>query len=101
MVRSEAFQKIFDTCLAHGVLGVGDELLLVKALHGVRDGRSDLIEALEILNVVAVGDGTFEMRGSERVSGVVSSSSAPISQAVVRPLRDRSTQPFNAERDSF
>jgi hypothetical protein len=66
--RSEAFQKIFDTCLAHGVLGPGDELLLVKALGLVRDGKSDLIEALEILNVVAVGDGTFEMRGSERVA---------------------------------
>ena len=82
VVRSEAFQKIFDTCLAHGVLGPGDELLLVKALHGVRDGRSDLIEALEILNVVAVGDGTFEMRGSERVSVKMKSWDADLPVAV-------------------
>ena len=84
--RSEAFQKIFDTCLAHGVLGPGDELVLVSALDLVRNGKSDLIQALEILNVVDGGDGVFEMRGSERVATKVKS--WPADLPIAKELRD-------------
>ena len=84
--RSEAFQKIFDTCLAHGTLGSGDEEILRAALYNLSRSHSDLIEALEILNVVAVGDGTFEMRGSERVA--IKVKSWPADLPVAEELRN-------------
>jgi len=80
--RSEAFQRIFDTCLAHGTLESGDEELLRAALYNLSRGHSDLIQALEIMNVVAVGDGTFEMRGSERVAVKMKSWDADLPVAV-------------------
>ncbi len=81
-VRSRAFQQIFDACLAHGVLGHGDELLLVGALGLVRDGKSDLIEALEISNVVPLGDGVFRVRGNPRACEKLESWAADLPAAV-------------------
>ena len=66
VTRSEAFWKIFDACRAHGVLGSGDEELLVGALHNLKRGVTDLIEALEISNVVPLGGGVFKVRGNPR-----------------------------------
>uniref|UniRef100_A0A7S4E4A6 Uncharacterized protein n=1 Tax=Pelagomonas calceolata TaxID=35677 RepID=A0A7S4E4A6_9STRA len=66
VVRSRAFQEIFDACRAHGVLGSGDEELLVGALHNLKRGVTDLIEALEISNVVPLGGGVFKVRGNPR-----------------------------------
>ena len=84
--RSAAFQRIFDACRAHGVLGPGDELLLVSALGLVRDGKSDLIEALEISNVVPLGDGEFQVRGNPRAFEKLKSWPADLPAA--RALRD-------------
>ena len=81
-VRSRAFQEIFDACRAHGVLGPGDEELLVKALNAVRRGESDLIEALEISNVVPLGGGVFKVRGNPRACEKLKSWPADLPAAV-------------------
>jgi hypothetical protein len=89
--RSEAFWKIFDACLAHGVLGAGDEELLVDALRNVRDGTTDLIEALEISNVVPLGNGVFRVRGNPRAFLKLKSWPADLPAAVA--LRDALAPP--------
>ena len=89
--RSEAFWKIFDACRAHGVLGAGDEELLVGALKNLRDGVTDLIEALEISNVVPLGDGVFQVRGNPRACEKLKSWPADLPAAVA--LRDALAPP--------
>mmetsp|Transcript_4205 Transcript_4205/g.10552 ORF Transcript_4205/g.10552 Transcript_4205/m.10552 type:complete len:559 (-) Transcript_4205:209-1885(-) len=84
--RSAAFQRIFDACRAHGVLGPGDEELLVSALGLVRDGKSDLIEALEISNVVPLDDEGFQVLGNPRAFKKLKSWPADLPAA--RALRD-------------
>ena len=71
--RSAAFRKIFNACRAHGVLGPGDETLLVQALYSLGYGNSDLIEALEVLAVVPLGRGRFQMHGNPRAKDKVKS----------------------------
>ena len=85
-MRSRAFQEIFDACRAHGVLGPGDEALLVKALKKLGRGETDLIEALEISNVVPLGGGVFKVRGNPRACEKLKSWPADLPAAVA--LRD-------------
>ena len=80
--RSEAFRKIFDACLEHGVLGPGDEVSLATALYNLGRGSTDLIEALEVLNVVPLGNGVFRMRGNPRAAEKAKSWPADLPVAV-------------------
>lgn len=82
VTRSEAFWKIFDACRAHGVLGSGDEELLVVALYNLGRGTSDLIESLEVVAVEDRGGGVFRVRGNPRGCEKLKSWSADLPAAV-------------------